>query len=150
MREYSIWLGMISRCYDPKNVAYTRYGGRGIYVCDRWKESFDNFYSDMGKRPGRFSLDRVDNDGPYSKENCRWASGRTQAANKSNSKQQVEIAKPKVVLAKLIFHKSGKKKLLQARVNENLYNQLLDILDKENIKITEFFEAAIQCFLDEQ
>src|SRR5215470_3660284 len=73
-REYMIWYGMIARCHDRRSSSFSRYGGRGIRVCDRWRHDFMAFLSDMGPRPSpAYSLDRVDNDGDYTPDNCRWA-----------------------------------------------------------------------------
>jgi hypothetical protein len=70
-------------CNNPK---YKDYGGRGISVCDRWLKSFTNFYNDMGKRPSsRYSLDRINNNGNYSKSNCRWATCTEQSLNRKTS-----------------------------------------------------------------
>lgn len=79
---YSTWCNMIARCYDPRNKRAKHYGGRGITVCDRWRNDFWAFVEDMGPKPSpTHSLDRLDNDGNYEPLNCRWATRMEQAGN---------------------------------------------------------------------
>lgn len=83
--EYRTWMHMFNRCNNPNDIRWARYGGRGITVCDRWK-SFENFLADMGPKPtGRtlreFSIERVNNEGNYEPNNCKWASAAEQARN---------------------------------------------------------------------
>lgn len=85
-REFIAWTAMRRRCLDPKNASYEHYGKRGITVCYRWLNSFENFYNDMGAIPLNYaSLDRIDNDKGYSPENCRWATNKQQCRNKSDN-----------------------------------------------------------------
>lgn len=82
---YGIWKGMIQRCTNSARSHYKRYGGRGIKVCKRW-EKFENFYADVGDRPtSSHTLDRIDNDGDYTLENCRWATPKEQKRNTSRT-----------------------------------------------------------------
>lgn len=84
---YQVWNSMKTRCYNKKNKRYSCYGGRGIKVCDRWLESFENFYSDMleGYEKG-LQLDRIDNDGDYEPNNCRWVTAQQNTMNTGSRK----------------------------------------------------------------
>lgn len=85
--EYRCWQQMRQRCYNPKVEIYPHYGGRGIKVCDRWLGSFDNFFEDVGLRPGdHYSINRIDNDGDYEPNNVEWATVTEQNRNKSDNR----------------------------------------------------------------
>ncbi len=81
---YTIWIDMVRRCTNPKIKQYKNYGGRGIKICEEWL-NFETFFNDMGDRPEGMSLDRINSDGDYCKENCRWVDNMTQQSNKRNN-----------------------------------------------------------------
>jgi len=85
--DYHLWRRMISRCHDPKDANYFKYGARGITVSEQWRSSYDQFIADMGHRPNAsMSIDRIDNNKGYEKENCRWATKLTQSRNRRHVK----------------------------------------------------------------
>lgn len=84
--EYKTWIAIKRRCCDPGNCGYSRYGARGIKICDKWINDFPAFFADMGPRPSKkHSIDRIDNEGHYEPGNCRWATSAEQGRNKRNT-----------------------------------------------------------------
>jgi hypothetical protein len=84
--EWQTWAGMFKRCYNPKNKSFRYYGGKGIKVCERWRD-YAQFLTDMGRKPSpEHSIDRIDNDDDYTSQNCRWATRREQRMNQTPRK----------------------------------------------------------------
>ena len=90
--EHRSWSAMRNRCLHPSQEWYHRYGGRGITICERWLNSFDNFIADMGKKPSpKYTLERIDNDGNYEPNNCKWATMAENMKNRGLGKKQQRI-----------------------------------------------------------
>jgi len=92
--EYNTWQGMMQRCYNKHSPKYKNYGGRGIKICTEWLHSFSLFYKDMGKKPFPLAqIDRIDNNGDYTKDNCHWVANVINARNKRSTKLSMPIAR---------------------------------------------------------
>jgi hypothetical protein len=81
-RTYTTWVSIKARCFNPKNIGYKDYGGRGITMCQRWVDSFDSFLADMGEKPAGLSIERKDVNSNYEPKNCKWATAKEQANNR--------------------------------------------------------------------
>lgn len=143
---YRVWNTMIRRCASPKCDMYYIYGGRGIKVCDRWtdkKEGFINFWNDMGQRPvdekGRpYQIDRIDPDGDYCPENCRWASIIDNANNKTDSFTFLVFGERMLAtdLVKILKINKGSIWNRMHKHNEDKYTALFHILERKGYEVS--------------
>lgn len=135
---YNVWSTMIARCYNPKNSSFKNYGARGITVCDRWKSSILNFIEDMGMHKKGTSIDRINNNGNYCKENCKWATCKEQARN-TRSNHIIEGFGKKLSLAEWAERLNISQSTIRKRLKK--YTNVEDILFKG--KLSKFGKDAV-------
>lgn len=126
-KTYRSWYNMIRRCYNIDSNNYHRYGGRGIFVCRRWRNSFENFFGDMGKCPVGFSIDRMNNDGPYGPWNCQWTSRVNQNRNQSSTilnEDMVKEIRRMLSKGKTVSQVSLKMALTKSHISKIKHNKI--------------------------
>lgn len=124
-RIYRIWAGMLSRCTNPKDYGYSNYGGRGITVCERWM-TFLNFLEDMKEPEPKMTLDRIDGNDGYYKDNCRWATYATQSRNRRSNLN--------------LEYKGSTKSLMDWSLELNINYQTLYTRIRKGMSVQEAFE----------
>lgn len=146
-KEYSCWTSMLQRCFNPNNIGYKNYGGRGITVCERWRNSFRSFLEDMGRKPCKnLTLDRIDVNGNYEPYNCRWASRKIQTRNRrvtvldEDSVRQIrELRQSGLSLAQIARHLGVKRGVVESVIYNKSWSDI-QLKDKENAN-----EAEPEC-----
>ena len=117
--RFQVWVDMNKRCHNSRDRNYKNYGGRGIYVCDEWRDNPKQFFEDMGERPEGATLDRIDNNKNYCKENCRWTSMAVQQNNKRTNKH-LTIGGMTKTYAEWAKHAGLKKKTVTTRISRGV------------------------------
>lgn len=112
------WDSMKQRCLNPKHKSYSDYGGRGVKVCKRWLESFENFLADMGEHPDGMTLERDEVDGDYEPSNCRWATSKEQGNNRRNSRH-ITMGGKTMTIAQWAEELGMSRQALRHRINSN-------------------------------
>ena len=117
--EYHTWQSLRDRCLNPKNKMYKHYGARGISVCSEWLNSFENFYKDMGNKPTcKHSIDRINNNGNYCLENCRWVTQKVQVNNSRLARKITHpVTKESLCCSDWSKRLRGNRQLVSARIN---------------------------------
>ena len=118
-KTYIVWSNMKARCFNKRSDRYASYGGRGITVCDRWRDSFETFLSDMGEAPDGLTLDRIDVNGNYEPENCRWAT-REQQNNNKRSSVRIDIDGDSKTLAEWALISGVSRRTITSRLRRGL------------------------------
>jgi hypothetical protein len=134
--EYKAWEHMRERCYKTNNPRYHSYGGRGIKVCESWRESFVSFFNDMGFRPGPdFSLERIDNNGDYEPNNCCWATKKEQSQNTRPYLERYPIFKEifmnNSISGRKLAEKTGISKTVAFKIKKEFFEKELTLLESQ-------------------
>jgi hypothetical protein len=95
-KEWRVWQGIKNRCYNPRVKPFKNYGGRGITVCEKWRNSFETFVADVGKAPSGLTLEGIDNNGHYEPGNCKWATPLEQAHNRRTNRLLTAFGKTQI------------------------------------------------------
>lgn len=128
-KTYKIWKSIKYRCLNKKCEFYRIYGGRGITICDRWKNSFENFYADMGECPSGFSIERMNNGGNYEPSNCKWASNFEQGRNKRTN-TYIEFNGERKIIADWSLSTGISNAVIYSRIRNNW-----DVKDALTVKV---------------
>lgn len=116
--EFTTWQTCKARCYNPKNHKYKNYGARGIKMCQKWMESFAAFFHDMGNKPSpKHSIHRINNDGDYEPGNCKWATYKEQARNRTNNRF-IEVGGERITVAEFAERNNIDQRIIHSRLNK--------------------------------